>query len=65
MYELSYEEQLLVARIIAYAMGNKAISLSDIDKESAKKLLKKMADQRNDWTPEQREQFKALVDAVS
>ena len=62
MCGMTLEETMLCAKIFAYAIGDRNITLNDKDKESAVFLLKKLADQKWDWTEEQKEQFKALVD---
>lgn len=62
MYELSLEDMLLVAKIIAFVNGDKSIALTDIDKDMAFRLMKKMIDQRYDMNPQQKEQYKLLLD---
>lgn len=44
MYGMTIEEALLCAKLFAYAMGDRSISLSQIDKDSAFALLKRMTD---------------------
>ena len=61
---LTINEILLFARILAYASGDRSITVTSIDKKLATEALKRMADQRMDWTLEQREQYKMLVDVV-
>ena len=62
MYRMSLEEMMLCAKIFAYAMGDRSVSLRKADKESAVNMLKRMADQRWDWTDQQKQQYKMLVD---
>lgn len=62
MYKMSLEEMMLCAKLFAYAMGDRSIVLTQIDRDSAVVMLKRMADQKWDWTPQQKEQYKALVD---
>lgn len=62
MYELSLEDMLLVAKIIAFVNGDKSIVLTDIDKDMAFRLMKKMIDQRYDMNSQQKEQYKLLLD---
>ena len=62
MYELSFEDMLLVAKIIAFVNGDKSIVLTDIDKDMAFRLMKKMIDQRYDMNTQQKEQYKMLLD---
>lgn len=61
---LTINEILLFAKILAYASGDRTVTVTDIDKKIAAEALKRMADQRMDWTLEQREQYKMLVDVV-
>ena len=61
---LTINEILLFAKILAYASGDRTFTVTDIDKKMAAEALKRMADQRMDWTLEQREQYKMLVDVV-
>ena len=62
MYRMTLEETMLTAKIFAYAIGDINISLNQLDKDSAVSMLKRMADQRWDWTEGQKKQFKDLVD---
>ncbi len=64
MYNLAITDILLITKIFACVMGDKSITLTELDMEAAKMLIKKLADQRYDWTSEQREQFKMFVDMV-
>ena len=64
MYNMSVDEVLLIVKIIAYSTGDSSVTLNELDKDAAKALVKKIADQRYDWLPEQREQFKMFVEAV-
>lgn len=61
---LTINEILLFAKILAYASGDRTVTVTDIDKKMAAEVLKRMADQRMDWTFEQQEQYKMLVDVV-
>ena len=45
-------------------LGNKTISFSDIDREIAYGVLKKITENIPNWTEEQKEQFKDVIDAV-
>lgn len=62
MNTMTFEETVLFAKLLAYALGDRSISLDQLDKESAFVFLKRMADQRYGWTEQQKEQYKALVD---
>ena len=63
MYGMTIDEMMLCAKIFAYAMGDRSVSVTQLDKDAAYGMLKRMADQRWDWTEAQKEQYKALVDA--
>ena len=62
MLYLSNEEKVLFAKICAYAVSGRAIALSDIEKKMACSGLKKMADNRDGWTTQQKEMYKAMVE---
>ena len=62
MYGMTLEEAMLCAKLFAYAMGDRSISLSQIDKDSAFALLKRMADQKWNWSDQQKKQYKVFVD---
>lgn len=65
MCNLTFDEMVLYAKILAYMMGDASIVLSDKDKDIALSLLKKMIDQRIDMTEQQKEQFKFSVDVLN
>ena len=56
------EELIILAKMIAYAMGDSSVKLTDLEKEMAFSMLKRNADRRIDWTEQQKEQYKELVD---
>lgn len=62
MYGMTLEEAMLCAKLFAYAMGDRSISLSQIDKDSAFALLKRMTDQKWNWSEQQKKQYKVFVD---
>ena len=64
MYNMSADEILIMAKVFAYVMGDSSVTLTDIDKASAKYLIKKIAERRYNWTPAQKEQFKLLVESI-
>ena len=64
MYNLSMDESLLIAKIFASVMGDSSVKLTELDKDAAKNLIKRIADQRYDWSLEQKEKFKFFVDAI-
>ena len=59
---MTIDELLLFYKITAYVMGDKSIKLTNADKHMAYSCLKRLTDQREDWTVEQKEQFKQMVD---
>ena len=61
---MTISEIMLFAKILAFASGDKTVIVTDLDKKIATDTLKRMADQRMDWTEQQREQYKSLVDVV-
>ena len=64
MYDMSMDDILLIAKIFAYVMGDTSVTLTNLDKDAAKSLIKRLVDNRYDWTPEQREFFKMFTDSV-
>lgn len=64
MYNMSMDDILLIAKIFAYVMGDTSITLTNLDKNAAKLLIKRLVDNRYDWTPEQRELFKMFTDSI-
>ena len=61
---MTINEILIFAKILAFASGDRTVNVTDLDKKMAADALKRMADQRMDWTGQQREQYKLLVDVV-
>ena len=64
MYNMSTDELLLVAKIFAYVIGNPSVTLTQLDKDAAKTLIKKVANERYDWSPKQKDEFMKLVDVM-
>ena len=44
--------------------GDRAATITDVDKKTADEVLKRMADLRFDWTEQQKQQYKILVDSA-
>lgn len=65
MDKLTFDEAMLLAKAVAYALGDRSVSFDNADKELAVSRLKKIADQRPDWNVQQKEQYKALLDICS
>ena len=61
---MTINEILILAKILAYASGNRTVTITDLEKKIAAEALKRMADQRMDWTMKEKEQYKILVDVV-
>ena len=62
MYNMTLEEMMLCAKVFAYAMGDRSINLHQVDRDSVVCMLKRMADQRWDWSENQKEQFKTFIE---
>lgn len=58
---MNFYEALCFAKLFERAIGGQ-VSMSEIEKEVACESLKRMADQRNDWTEEQKNYYKMMVD---
>lgn len=56
-------DAMSLAKLYYSAMTGKMLA-SDIEKEAACRALKQMAEQRWDWTNEQKEFYKLMVDFV-
>ena len=61
---MNINEILLFAKILAYVSGDRSVTITDIEMEMAADALRRLADQRVDWTQEQREQYKAMVSII-
>lgn len=61
---MNINEILLFAKILAYVSGDKSVTITDIEMEMAADALRRLADQRVDWTQEQREQYKTMVSII-
>jgi hypothetical protein len=51
-----------LAKVFAMAMGDRTITISSEERDAAFEELKVRADHRNDWTEEQKEYYKMMVD---
>ena len=54
-------EMMSFAELFSKAMGGR-INMSDAEIEAGSQVLKNMAEQRCDWTEEQKELYKLMVD---
>lgn len=60
---MSVYEQLCVTKLLFISMGAIAPNaITSFERDVACEAIKRMADQRQDWTPQQREFYKWLVD---
>lgn len=60
---MDFYEAISLAKIFAQIMGgNNSITITDAELETAAKLLKDMGNNRQDWSPQQKETYKAMVD---
>ena len=57
-----FGEFLCLAKLFAMAMENRPITISQLERDAAFKSLKAMADQRSDWTQEEKAYYKMMVD---
>ena len=53
---------MIIAKVVACEMGNRSISLTKVEKDTAFSILKQMTDQRMDLSELQKEQYKNLID---
>ena len=58
------DELLLIAKSLAFAFGDRSVTVNDADKEVAGRLINKIVDNRIDLTYEQKEQFKILIEII-
>lgn len=62
---MTFNEMLSFTKVynVAFRLAHPS-TVTSRDKEITMELLKKMVDNRNDWSKEQKEQYKLLVDFV-
>lgn len=61
---MSINEILVFAKILSFVSGDGTVTITDADKKMAAEALKRMADQRFEWTEQQKQQYKMLVDVI-
>lgn len=61
---MNITEILIFAKILAAVSGDRTVMVTSVEKKIAADVLRRMADQRFNWTQAQREQYKMLVDVV-
>ena len=61
---MTINEILIFSKILAYVSGDRSFTVTDVEKKIAADALRRIADQRLDWTEQQRAQYKVWVDAV-
>ena len=65
MNRVTFEEMLCFAKVYSIFLGMASpSSVSRHEKDLAIEAMKKMADNRNDWTQEQKDVYKAIADLV-
>jgi hypothetical protein len=57
-----FGKMISLAKVFAMAMGDRTITISSEERDAAFEELKVRADHRNDWTEEQKEYYKMMVD---
>ena len=61
---MTITEILIFAKILAAISGDRTVAVTDLENKIAADALKRIADQRIDWTQQQKAQYKTLVDVV-
>lgn len=61
---MTITEILIFAKILAAISGDRTVAVTDLEKKIAADALKRIADQRIDWTQQQKAQYKTLVDVA-
>lgn len=62
---ITFEELICFSKVYSVLLGmTSPLSVSKYEKDLAYEAIKKMADNRYDWTHEQKELYKLLVDYV-
>ena len=59
---LTTDEVIIIGKIMARALGDSTVTITNIEKDIAFGALKKLADSRKDWTEYQKSQYKMIVD---
>ena len=62
MYNLTFDEMVLLAKIVAFISGDTSVNLTNSDKDMAVEIMKKMIDGRWDMTEQQKREIKAVID---
>ena len=63
MENTNFYETICVSKLFSVAVcGDQRTSLSDIECKTALEALKKMADDKWDWSQEQKDFYKSMVD---
>lgn len=58
---MDFFEVISFAKLFSLAFGGN-ITLTEAELEAAAELLKNMSDARTDWTPQQRDTYRVMVD---
>ena len=62
MYNLTFDEMILLAKIVAFISGDTSVNLTNSDKDMAVEIMKKMIDGRWDMTEQQKREIQAVID---
>lgn len=57
-----FSKFICLAKVFAVAAGDRTITISSAEREAAFESLKTIAEHCNDWTEEQKEWYKMMVD---
>lgn len=58
---MTLDEMMLFAKIIAFTLGDRSVTISEIERDSAYNMLKKIVDQHWNWTEQQKSYCKQLI----
>lgn len=61
MCNATYRELNALSKIVSYCLGDKTAMPSHTEKELAYKYLENLCDRKTDWSPEQKELYKLLI----
>lgn len=64
MYNMTFEEMILYAKVLAFCFGDRTVKLTIDDKKAAYEVLKKITDKRQDLTKQQKEELKGSIDLI-
>ena len=59
---MSFYEFISLAKLFSQVFGGNRFTISEAELEAASEALKELSYNRTDWTPQQRDTYKAMVD---